>query len=416
MQQAGGLTVDLVADHLGHAETVTTRRFYTYSLGGELRSAPAVERLAADVNLPGLVSAIGPAPLPPPALQRPNGPAAPEAEAEAAPPRPSAYELRKEAARRRALGETYAAIAERLGVAAPTVRRWIVHESGDARDTDSVPSWAERRERALALYREGLPGEEVAARVGASYSSVYRWLDEAGLPRRGPRRGVESPRAYSAEVRERALELHAAGVSAKAIGARLGVSDSSVSGWLHEAGVPKRWKRPPGAPRVVSAEVREQALELYATGVPVKEIGARLGITRTAVYHWLDAAGVPRRGPRPRAENPYAHPEAVRERIFALNAAGVPVKEIGARLGISRTAVYRWIDAAGVPRRRERPPAVPAAVRARALELYAAGVPLGEIAAACGVCRAAVCRWRRVEGLPARGRWPDRHNSGTTPP
>jgi transposase-like protein len=138
---------------------------------------------------------------------------------------------------------TPAEIGERLGVSGRTIRTWLQQVGIALR-----PGW-ERRRRHLppvdtelwrCYHEEGLSTAELAARHGVSTTTVRRWLDNAGVPRRAAGR---SSRAPSGEKLRRLYEDE--GLSTTQIAQRHGVGQSTAHRWLRAAQVPLRPAGPP---------------------------------------------------------------------------------------------------------------------------------------------------------------------------
>ena len=108
-----------------------------------------------------------------------------------------------------------------------------------------------------------------------------------------------------------------------------------------------------------------------------------------AVSGWLDAAGVPRRGPAPPT------PPASSEAMAALYDQGWSGPRIATRFGCSTATVYRRLEAAGISRRRPSP----AVDRPSLLEALDAGLSAPDMAARFEVSVSAVCRALAREGL-----------------
>lgn len=66
---------------------------------------------------------------------------------------------------------------------------------------------AARRERALALLREGKRPIDVAAAVGVSDRTIRRWRSEAGKPKRQRSQSGRPPRLNAQQMRRLAREL-----------------------------------------------------------------------------------------------------------------------------------------------------------------------------------------------------------------
>jgi hypothetical protein len=87
-------------------------------------------------------------------------------------------------------GHTLQEVSAELGIAAKRVttilgRRGVqLRRRGPRVRADKLAEIAVRRTQILELYTQGLPGPEIARRVGVSYSVVYTDLEAVGKPRR----------------------------------------------------------------------------------------------------------------------------------------------------------------------------------------------------------------------------------------
>jgi len=144
----------------------------------------------------------------------------------------------------------------------------------------------------------------VAAELGINKARVIRALTAAGIPRRP--RSVRRARGARAAVTDTALAevYRRPGMTIAKAAAHFGVSDEYLRRRIAETGLTRR----PGtfAPRSAwSPDVlRVKAVQLYATGMTMREVGARLGMSGGTVSAALHAAKVPVRpggGARPEA-------------------------------------------------------------------------------------------------------------------
>ena len=83
------------------------------------------------------------------------------------------------------------------------------------------------RDEVAQLYQDGLPVRTICERFGISKDVVYGIRRRRGLPRR--RAGMTD------EQKAQAVELHARGVSAAAIGRQFGVNVKTVLAYLRAA-------------------------------------------------------------------------------------------------------------------------------------------------------------------------------------
>jgi len=104
----------------------------------------------------------------------------------------------------------------------------------------------------------------------------------------------------------------------------------------------------PHAPRVVSritqtkfrplsAEQRQQVIDLYRAGVPIKEIVQQTGVNRSTVYRLRGQAGL---------ERNHRFTDDDRAQAILLCQQGLTVAEIAKQLGFSRMTIGRYLAAA----------------------------------------------------------------------
>ncbi|UCH86093.1 MAG: helix-turn-helix domain-containing protein [Dehalococcoidia bacterium] len=201
-----------------------------------------------------------------------------------------------------------------------------------------------RDEEIVRLYvKQELGLKEVGALVGVSPSTVWLTLERAGVKRRP--RGRPSPivagreqeiiRAYTEE-----------GLFLKEVGARFGLSPSTVWRVLLEAGVNLRsrswrsgwpWRDPKRRSEEIGGAYSQE-------GQTCGEIAARFGLDEKTVIRVLEKAGVPLTQPS-RAER------RKQEIIRAYGEQGLTLEEVGRRFGLSPSTVRRILQKAGVGRR-----------------------------------------------------------------
>lgn len=135
------------------------------------------------------------------------------------------------------------------------------------------------------------------------------------------------------------------GLPLSEIGARIGVTTQTVGDALRRHGIPVR---PPGARRDPSSLLIPANLSrLRAEGRRTREIAAAAGVTDRAVRRALRAAGLPPQDPRRR------FPELLdREWLAARN--GVPAVDVASELGCSPGYVKRRRAQYGLPKPRAR--------------------------------------------------------------
>ena len=199
-------------------------------------------------------------------------------------------------------GATATAVARDNGVSPATAARWLTEAGLLGADPGVDPGQL----RELYVARQ-LTTREVAAELGITKERVIRALTAAGIARRP--RSVRRPRGARAAVTDAALEriYRRQGMTIAEAAAHFGVSEEYLRRRVTEAGLTRR----PGtfAPRSAWAPqvLQTRAVKLYADGLTMREVGARLGVSASTVSTALHAAKVPVRpggGARPEAQRP----------------------------------------------------------------------------------------------------------------
>ena len=89
--------------------------------------------------------------------------------------------------------------------------------------------------------------------------------------------------------------------------------------------------------RPLTPEQRQQVIDLYRAGVPVKEIVRQTGVNRSTVYRLRGQAGL---------ERSHRFTDDDRAQAILLRQQGLAVAEIAKHLGFSRMTIGRYLAAA----------------------------------------------------------------------
>ncbi len=277
----------------------------------------------------------------------------------------------------------------RRGVTVPRPRRRPAHPL--RRVTD---------EQLLSLRKAGFWSSQIAARVGLRVGTVrqrLQRLQQRGIavpPAIGPR-----PNAHRRVTDDQLRTLASAQISCREMARRWNLHPATVERRvrrLRQRGLlPQRVPSPRGLPD-------GELLALRAAGLSAREIAARTGLTQSNVEYCV--ARLRRRGVAVPAPRRPAVAEASRARdqaILALTRTGLPPARIAVRVGLRPAAVR--IRLASLRRRSLLArPQRPAPVPSRAiLRLWRAGLRDSQIAARTGTTRGAVRA--RLRALRRRG-------------
>jgi transposase len=214
-------------------------------------------------------------------------------------------------------GATATAVAREHGVSHSTAARWFAEAGLLGADPK-----ADTHQLVELYVQRRLTTREVAAELGISKDRAIRALTAAGIPRRP--RSVRRPRGARVAVTDTALAevYHRQDMTIAEAATHFGVSEEYVRRRVAEAGLTRR--PGPFAPRSAwSPDVLQaRAGKLYEKGMTMREVGARLGVSTSTVSAALHAAKVPVRPggrTRPEAQGPprtliadlYADPDVI---------------------------------------------------------------------------------------------------------
>ena len=89
--------------------------------------------------------------------------------------------------------------------------------------------------------------------------------------------------------------------------------------------------------RPLTPEQRQQVVDLYRAGLPVKEIIRQTGVNRSTVYRLRRQAGL---------ERHRRFTDDDRTQAILLRQQGLTITEIAKRLGFSHMTIWRYLPAA----------------------------------------------------------------------
>ena len=140
--------------------------------------------------------------------------------------------------------------------------------------------------------------------------------------------------------------VDAAGPEGESLQRRCTAPDSSVGEWPNgESDAPDTPSRSPRKVgrikqtkfRPLTPEQRQQVVDLYRAGVPVKEIVRQTGVNRSTVYRLRGQAGL---------ERSHRFTDDDRAQAILLRQQGLTIAAIAKRLGFSHMTIWRYLAAA----------------------------------------------------------------------
>lgn len=146
---------------------------------------------------------------------------------------------------------------------------------------------ADRREVVRLYIDEDLSGVEIATRTGIGSTTVYTMLAQAGVDTsRGRRKQALAIRKFSDAEEEEIARRYAGGDSTLELAAQYGVTDRTIASAVRrQKGVIRKFGEDRRRERRV--EIRDQILTLRDEGLSQVVIGARVGVSQTAVSRVL---------------------------------------------------------------------------------------------------------------------------------
>jgi transposase-like protein len=196
----------------------------------------------------------------------------------------------------------------------------------------------------VADYIAGSTVSSLAVRCGCSRQAIKVILREYGVTPRA-RSGTPSP-ATQPDFKERLVELYQSGVRLRDVSRRLKVSTQTASDLLQEAGVLQKRRRGENstARRKIKPEQEPEVTRLYKEGNSLGAIAKRFGCTGAVVRNVLRPAGLLRkRG----AVSPYRTDPTFGERVSSLWESGLSITKIAEMLEVGFKPVSRALQDAG---------------------------------------------------------------------
>ena len=197
--------------------------------------------------------------------------------------------------RRYEAGENTVQLGAAFGVNRTTVTR-ILKRKGIKRRSISEARGGispEVEAEVCRRYRDGETAVAIAARIGFSKTSVLRCLERKGVSRRS---NSEVHGGLDKTLEPLACSYYLNGLSCKKIGAKLGVSQTTIGKVLTRNGITLR------SPQITSLKLTDvqikQILYLYEDGMSVTEVAKTVGCGEWSAWNQLKVAGIEIRGAR----------------------------------------------------------------------------------------------------------------------
>jgi len=180
-------------------------------------------------------------------------------------------------------------------------------------------------EQVISDYQSGMSPYQLAKKYGVSDSTIRNRLSEAGVQ---TRTHAESRRWIELPVDQIASDYQS-GMSPKQLAKKYGVSEVVIRSRLKEAGVRKITAKE----RNMMNAPMEQIISDYQSGMSLKKLGEKYGVSNNTIRKRLIEAGVQqeRRG-RKKIDTPMAQ-------IWFDYESGMSPKDLGEKYGINHQTI-----------------------------------------------------------------------------
>jgi transposase len=138
---------------------------------------------------------------------------------------------------------------------------------------------------AISLYKDGLSSGSVAKALNLGESSVLRWIKSAGITR-----SSAETKGVTQEKIEFAVKMYADGESVSSASKSVGIGGSTLHRILVARELTRSLEETTNAPD----EVKRQAIDLFKGGLTSYEVADAVGVSQSTVSYWVKDAGVSR--------------------------------------------------------------------------------------------------------------------------
>lgn len=223
------------------------------------------------------------------------------------------------------------------------------------------------KQQAIELLQQGHKLVEVGRLCGGVHeSTIRRWADNAGFPKR--------ERSFPEEIKQKCLTLHKEGIPTSQISQMTGMTPHRITRWARDEGLTLN--------HTYYAAMKRVALQFYQEGKPVPEIAAITGVKERTISGWAIKAGL-----RPTLA---ANLPETKQSCLDLYLQGVDTKDIAALTQVPVATIQRWAKRANIcrPSHFYSPEAIQ-----HSLELYREHQSYNKVASLTGIPCGTVRRW-----------------------
>jgi len=185
---------------------------------------------------------------------------------------------------------------------------------------------------------EGMTQKQISREFDVDQGTVGRWIRNRNIPTRGPGGSTGAPMPPK-EVLSRMYTKECMVIYQ--ISREFGVADSTVSGWLQYYTIPTRGSKGTLAVPMPSKEVlekmySEECMDQY-------QISLEFGVTDVTVSNWLHKFNISTRGSRGTIDNVPPEDELLNHISDGLNQ-----HHIAEKYGVCDSTIFRWCECYGI--------------------------------------------------------------------
>ena len=169
-------------------------------------------------------------------------------------------------------------IAIKLGVSKRTVSKW----ERKYKEENNIPTkqqhFQKLKAQAIKMFKAGIMPKKIAIKLGVSKRTVSKWerkyKEENNIP---------TKQQHFQKLKAQAIEMFKVGIMPKKIASELDTPQKIVSNWILQQ--KKEHKMLTNKQRY--QKLRAQAIEMFKAGIIQKEIAIELGVSDTTVSRWI---------------------------------------------------------------------------------------------------------------------------------
>ena len=245
-------------------------------------------------------------------------------------------------------------IAKKFGVSNSTVRRWLDTYGIKIRNLSEtqlpvgfVKPTKEELER--MYWREGMSTTDISKKLGISYMTVGRWLNENGIRIRHNSE-ARLPVGFVVPAKEELERMYLKeGKNTREIGEKFGVHACTIGMWVKKYGIKIRNTSEAHLPAGVVKPTKEELERMYwREGMSTVDISEKLGVSGNVILNWLENYGIKKRG-KLEALLPVGFVMPTKEELERMYLReSMSTVDIGEKFGVSNPTVGNWLKTYGI--------------------------------------------------------------------